>query len=74
MLDKSPRLPGEARLKYLDATFKITSPGEFVVCAVTGKQIPLSELRYWSVDEQAPYADAAAANQAMVPRGESSSS
>jgi hypothetical protein len=27
---------------------------------VTGKMIPLDELKYWSVDRQEPYADAAA--------------
>lgn len=66
MLNKTTRLPGEARLRYTDATFNILEKGEFVVCAVTGKQLPLSELRYWSVDLQEPYADAVAANQAMV--------
>ena len=27
-------------------------------CAVTGKPIPLDELKYWSVQRQEPYADA----------------
>ena len=66
MLNQTPRLPGEAKLRYTDATFNIVEKGDFVVCAVTGKQIPLTELRYWSIDLQQPYADAAAANQAMV--------
>ena len=35
-------------------------PGGHVTCAVTGKMIPLDELKYWSVDRQEPYADAAA--------------
>jgi hypothetical protein len=30
-----------------------------VRCAVTGKAIPLDELRYWSVARQEAYADAA---------------
>ena len=34
-------------------------PGDFVRCAVTGQRIPLSELRYWSVEHQEPYASAA---------------
>jgi hypothetical protein len=36
------------------------TPGDFVRCAVTGKSIPLDELRYWSVELQEPYVDAAA--------------
>ena len=51
---------GEARLKYLDSDYQLVVPGSFVTCAVTGRRIPLSELRYWSVDRQEAYADAAA--------------
>jgi hypothetical protein len=51
---------GEARLRYLDGDFQIVTPGAFVLCAVTGKEIPLDELRYWSVERQEAYADAAA--------------
>jgi hypothetical protein len=55
---------GEAKLRYLDADFDVLRPGTFVRCAVTDRVIPLKELRYWSVDLQQPYADAAAANEA----------
>lgn len=48
---------GEARLRYLDSDFQVVTPGAYVTCAVTGKRIPLSELRYWSVDRQEPYTD-----------------
>ena len=51
---------GEARLRYLDSDFQVVVPGAYVTCAVTGAQIPLSELRYWSVDRQEPYVDVAA--------------
>ena len=51
---------GEARLRYLDGDFQILVPGNFVRCAVTGREIPLDELRYWSVDRQEAYVDAAA--------------
>ena len=54
----------EAQIRYLDADFQILSPGSYVVCAITGKQIPLDELRYWSVARQEPYADAAASFEA----------
>jgi hypothetical protein len=51
---------GEARLRYLDSDFQVITPGTYVTCAVTGRRIPLAELRYWSVDRQEPYVDAAA--------------
>ena len=52
---------GEARLRYLDGDFQVVTPGSFVRCAVTGVEVPLDELKYWSVARQEPYADAAAA-------------
>ena len=52
---------GPAVIKYLDGDYKIVTPGAFVVCAVTGAQIPLEDLRYWNVDLQEAYADANAA-------------
>lgn len=51
---------GEARLRYLDGDFQVLSPGAFVRCAVTGAEIPLDELKYWSVALQEAYVDAAA--------------
>ena len=36
------------------------SDGDHVMCAVTGVAIPLHELRYWSVERQEAYVDAAA--------------
>ena len=54
----------EAKLKYLDADFQILTSGHYVVCAMTGRQIPLDELRYWSVARQEAYADAAASLEA----------
>lgn len=49
-----------ARLHYLPGTFRVLSHGDHVVCAVTGERIPLHELRYWSVERQEAYVDAAA--------------
>lgn len=49
--------PGEARIRYLDADYEILVPGTFVRCAVTGKVIPLEELKYWSVERQEAYID-----------------
>ena len=41
-------------------TYRVLVPGDHVVCAVTHKPIPLTELRYWSVERQEPYVDAEA--------------
>ena len=46
---------GEAKVEYFANDFHTTSPGSFVKCAVTGKHIPLEELRYWSVELQEAY-------------------
>ncbi|MEE4210507.1 MAG: DUF2093 domain-containing protein [Parvularcula sp.] len=53
----------EAEIRFLDADFEILRNGRFVRCAVTGQPIPLNELRYWSVDRQEAYANAAVANE-----------
>lgn len=57
-LEKRFAVKGEARLKYLSGEFQVIAPGDFVRCATTGEQIPLDELRYWSVELQEPYANA----------------
>lgn len=49
-----------AKLHYTDGTFRLISDGDHVLCAVTGCQIALEELRYWSVARQEAYVDAAA--------------
>ena len=49
-----------ARLHYMAGTFRMLSDGDHVRCAVTGVEIPLEELRYWSVERQEAYVDAAA--------------
>ena len=54
----------EAKIQYLDGTFRMLSSGDHVRCAVTGVAIPLDELRYWSVARQEPYADAVASHEA----------
>ena len=51
---------GEARIRYLDGDFQVVVPGSFVTCAVTGAAIPLSDLRYWSVERQEAYVNAGA--------------
>ncbi len=47
----------EARIQYDHADYHIVSSGSFVNCAVTGKPIPVEELKYWSVERQEAYYD-----------------
>lgn len=54
----------EAKIHYLDGTFRLLATGDHVRCAITGTVIPLDELRYWSVARQEPYFDAAASLEA----------
>lgn len=49
--------PSEAKLKYLDGDFQVLRGGSYVTCAVTGKPIPIDELKYWSVAKQEAYVD-----------------
>jgi len=56
-------MPGEAEVRYLDGDFRVIRPGAFVRCAITGVEIPLEELRYWSVERQEAYASPEAALQ-----------
>jgi len=58
-----------ARLQYLPSTFRMISDGDHVICAVTGAAIPLHELRYWSIERQEPYVDAAASLRAEQQAG-----
>jgi len=60
---ENPRMPNEARVRYLDGDYQVEAPGNFVRCAVTNTTIPLDELKYWSVELQEAYVDAAASLQ-----------
>lgn len=55
-----------ARLHYMANGFRVLTPGDHVICAVSGERVPLEELRYWSVARQAPYASAEIATKAMM--------
>ena len=44
-----------AKLKYLPNNFKIIENGDYVVCAITGRQIILENLNYWNVELQEAY-------------------
>ena len=45
----------KAKLKFKANTFEVMEEGDHVVCAVSGKSIPLNELTYWNVELQEAY-------------------
>ncbi len=45
----------KAKLNFKHNFFEIIEEGDFVICAVSGKEIPLQELNYWNVDLQEAY-------------------
>lgn len=61
--------PSEAKIRYLDADFRVLSPGTFVLCAVTGKPIAIDDIKYWSVERQEAYIDVAASLKAELASG-----
>ena len=44
-----------AKIKYLPNNFKVVERGDYVICSVSGKIIPLDKLNYWNVELQEPY-------------------
>ena len=55
-----------ARVHYMANGFRLLSTGDHVICAVTGDEIPLDDLRYWSVVLQEPYASAEISTRAAL--------
>ena len=45
----------KAKLFYKNNSFDIIKEGEIVICAVSGKEIPLNQLNYWNVELQEAY-------------------
>jgi hypothetical protein len=66
--ERQPTGVAEARVEFHDGDFRITRPGGFVRCAVTGAPIPIEELRYWSVDRQEAYANPEAVLKRLASR------
>lgn len=64
-----PRSDGLAVLHYGTPDFAVLKPGRFVRCAVSGKEIPLEALRYWSPTAQEAYFSAHECLQAVRARG-----
>ena len=45
----------KAKLVYKHNYFDIIEQGNYVTCAVSGKEIPLEKLNYWNVELQEAY-------------------
>ena len=65
--DRPSPMTGEAEVKYLDGDFRVVRPGAFVRCAVTGRPIPLAELKDCSADRQEAYDNPEAVLQRHFP-------
>ena len=44
-----------AKIKYGPNTYEVLEKGNYVICAVSGKKIPLDQLTYWNVELQEAY-------------------
>ena len=53
----------KAKLRFYPNNFEIIEKGDYVVCAVSGKNIPLDKLTYWNVELQEAYFSAKEAQQ-----------
>ena len=45
----------KAKIKFEANTFGIIEKGDFVICSVSKKEIPLDSLNYWNVDLHEAY-------------------
>jgi hypothetical protein len=57
---------GAATLFFQANGFHVVRPGAYVVCAVSGEQIVLEALRYWSVTRQEAYASPELATRQLL--------
>ena len=53
----------EAKLIFKHNSFDIIEQGDYVLCAISGKEIKLHELNYWNVELQEAYYSAEEASQ-----------
>ena len=53
----------KAKLIYKHNSFDIVEQGDYVLCAITGKEINLKDLNYWNVDLQEAYFSAVEADK-----------
>ena len=55
----------KAKLLFKHNSFDIIEDGDFVLCAISGKEIKLEKLNYWNVELQEAYFSAVEANERL---------
>lgn len=55
-----------AILQYQPNGYRVVRSGRHVFCAVSGREIPLDTLTYWSVERQEAYASPDLATQRLL--------
>ena len=53
----------KAKLLFKHNHFEIVEEGNFILCAISGKEIELEKLNYWNVDLQEAYFSPIEANK-----------
>ena len=53
----------KAKVKFKHNFFEIVEEGDYVLCAISGKEILLQNLTYWNVELQEAYFSPVEANQ-----------
>ncbi len=57
-----------AKLHYMANGYRMLVRGDHVICAVSGEQIDLEALKYWSAARQEAYASCEYATRALLPK------
>ena len=55
----------KAKLIFKHNSFEIVENGDYVLCAISGKEIKLQNLNYWNVDLQEAYYSSIEANERL---------
>ena len=53
----------KAKLLFKNNHFEVVEEGDFVLCAISGKEIKLANLNYWNVSLQEAYFSVVEANK-----------
>ena len=56
----------KAKLLFKHNHFEVVEEGDFVLCAVSRKEIKLEKLNYWNVDLQEAYFSPVEANERYI--------
>ena len=56
----------KAKLIFKHNSFDILIDGDYILCAISGKEIMLKDLNYWNVDLQEAYFSAKEANERFI--------